>query len=56
MNSNQTFTHAFGCSAPEPETLDGRLGRPGKTIVGSAECDQIVVTAPDYLPLQVRWY
>jgi hypothetical protein len=56
VNSNQPFTHAFACTAPETETLDGRLGLPGKTITGPAECDQIAVTAPDYLPLQVRWY
>ena len=56
VNSNQSFTHAFACAAPETETLDGRLGRVGRTITRSPECNQILITAPNYVPLQVGWY
>ncbi len=53
VGANQSFSHTFKCAPSEPETLDGPRGRPGKTITPPPACDQIRITAPDYLPYQM---
>lgn len=62
VDANASFTHAFGCTAAETETVDGGRGgkdsvvrRPGRTITGPPACDQILIEAPGYIPLSVRY-
>lgn len=55
VNANTSFTHVFGCAAPETEKMDGARGKPGRTITIPGACDQIVITAPGYIPAGVRW-
>jgi hypothetical protein len=53
--ANTGFNHTFTCTPSESETLEGKRGLPGRTIMPPPTCDQIMVTASDYLPYGVRW-
>jgi hypothetical protein len=55
FNANQSFSHVFGCTAPETETSEGLRGKPGKTVTHPGICETIVITAPGYIPLPVRY-
>ena len=55
VTANKSFTHQFGCATPEKETLDDARGKPGRTITLPPACDQILVSAPGYVPLSVRY-
>ena len=55
VSANSKFTHAFGCAAPETETLDGARGKPGRTVTLPPVCDQIMISAPGYINLAVRY-
>ena len=55
FGSNTKFNHTFACTAAESETLSGTRGKPGQTITGRPACDQIMITAPDYIPHSVPW-
>lgn len=49
FSSNTSFTHAFGCGAPETETSEGPRGKPGRTITLPGACEGMVITAPGYI-------
>lgn len=49
FSSNTSFTHSFGCEAPETETSEGPRGKPGRTITLPGACEGIVITAPGYI-------
>jgi hypothetical protein len=55
VNANTSFTHTFGCAAPETEKLDGGRGSLGRTIMVPGACDQILITAPGYVPISVPY-
>ena len=56
VNANTSFTHTFACVAGESETLGSTMpGKPGKTITLAKTCDAILISAPGYITLPVRY-
>jgi lysophospholipase L1-like esterase len=55
VTANQSFNYTFQCVPQEPETLDGPRGRPGRTITPRPACDQVLITAPGYIPGSARY-
>ncbi|MGI8497168.1 MAG: SGNH/GDSL hydrolase family protein [Gemmatimonadaceae bacterium] len=56
VNANTSFTHTFACVAGERETTAPSMpGKPGRTITLPKTCEEIVISAPGYITLPVRY-
>ncbi|MDQ6886125.1 MAG: SGNH/GDSL hydrolase family protein [Gemmatimonadota bacterium] len=56
VNANTSFMHTFACVAGETETIPSTMpGKPAKTVTLPKTCDAILISAPGYITLPVRY-